>query len=146
MAVRHQEGGHVHNGRTTRTDVPTTSGAGRPLGTTEEDERRAAKKAAVAAYVRAANAALLPVDRTARGMVAQQTGKLLDQGWDLPAILRAVDRFGRKRRMAGHLAEWVRENAMDEREKEHETRKESDRRTASSSMRGLAKALKEAGL
>lgn len=140
------------DGRTDRrtdgpTDVPLLrSGADGASRDQADDERRAAKRAAVAAYIRAANEALIPTDRTARGMIAQQTGKLLDQDWPLETILRAIDRFARKRRMAGHLAQWVRENAMDEREGEHADRMKSDRMTAKSSMHRLGDALRKAGL
>ena len=109
-------------------------------------ERGAAKAAAVIAYLHAAAAAGLPTDRTARGMVARDTGSLLDEGWELPAILRAIARFAGKRRMRGHLAQWVRENAMDEREAEHDSRKRSDRAVVGRTMRSLAAAIREAGL
>ena len=109
-------------------------------------ERGAAKAAAVIAYLEAALAANLPVDRTARGMVARDTGSLLDEGWELPAILRAIARFAGKRRMRGHLAQWVREKAGDERVAEHEARKATDRRASEETMRSLAVALRDAGL
>jgi hypothetical protein len=126
-------------------DVPSLrDGAEAPFSASEE--RGSAKAAAVIAYVEAATNAGLPVDRVARGMVARDTGRLLDDGWELPAILRAIDRFARRRRMAGHLAEWVRENAMDERESEHHDRNEAERASAPRTMRSLGDAMRAAGL
>jgi hypothetical protein len=79
-------------------------------------------------------------------MIAGQAGYLLDDGWPVEAILRAVDRFARRRRFAGHLAQWCREYAMDEREAVHEAAKNDDRRTVKNTMRSLAKAMREVGL
>lgn len=112
----------------------------------EDQERGAAQAAVVAAYSRAAHEARIPIVGRAKPMIAGQAGYLLDDGWPVEAIIRAVDRFARRRRYAGHLAQWCRENAMDERESEHFARKDTDRRTVKSSMRGLGKALRDAGL
>lgn len=109
-------------------------------------ERRDAQAAVVVAYVSAAGEANVPIEGRARAMIAGQAGKLLDEGWPLEAILRAVDRFARRRRFAGHLAQWCRENAADERTNEHEARMRDDRRTAGDTMRSLAKAMREIGL
>jgi len=120
--------------------------AARARASAPSRERGAAKAAAVIAYLEAALAANLPVDRTARGMIARDTGLLLDEGWELPAILRAIARFAGRRKMRGHLAQWVRENAGDERAAEHEARKRSDRAAVGQTMRSLAAAIREAGL
>lgn len=126
-------------------DVPLTTSTA--LRAAEDDaERRGAQAAVVAAYSRAARESLVPIVGRAKAMIAGQAGQLLDDGWPLEAILRAVDRFARRRRYAGHLAQWCRENAMDERESEHFARKDSDRKTIKTTMRTLGTAMRDAGL
>lgn len=140
-----KRGVHVATDRPTdrRTDVPLLrSGAAAP----SSNERGDAQAAVVAAFIVGATSAGLPVLGRARGIIAGQAGLLLDDGWPLEAILRAVDRFARRRRFAGHLAQWCRENAADEREGEHFARKEVDRLTVKDTMRSLARAMKDIGL
>lgn len=106
---------------------------------------RASEQAAVVAgYVVAATAAGVPIEGRARAMIAGQAGRLLDDGWRVEEILRAVDRFARRRRFAGHLAQWCRENAMDERESVHAQRKRADPRDGG--LHALADAMRKAGL
>lgn len=124
-------------------DVPFSSenGAAAP-----SEERGRQQALVVAAYAVAATEAGIPILGAARAMIAGQAGYLLDDGWPVEAILRAVDRFARKRRFAGHLAQWCREYAMDEREAVHHARKELDRRTAGDTMRNIGRAIRELGL
>jgi len=138
----------IHTQNQTQTqgkDVPFSAenGAAAP---SEDRERRAQQAIVVAAYAKAATEAGVPIIGAARAMIAGQAGYLLDDGWPVEAIVRAVDRFARRRRFAGHLAQWCREYAMDEREAVHFARKKLDRATAADTMRNIGRAIRDLGL